>query len=325
MDLSPLGYAHLYRWLENSPLAHWLETVPQLSQEKLLQHGDMPRWLAALTQLPELTADSLDLSAPCLRIGSAEQIDEATRQQISETLMAFHPWRKGPFCPYGIHLDTEWRSDWKWARLQGQIDLRDKLVLDVGSGNGYYGWRMLGDGAQRVIAIDPTIGYLMQYAAMRHFIGEQPMHVLPLKLEELPPGTQSFDCVFSMGVIYHRRDHMEHIRQLVRHLKPGGELFLEGLVIEGGEGELLKPKGRYAKMKNVHTIPSTATMNQWLVDAGLQDIRVLDISPTTVAEQRRTPWMKFESLADYLDPDDNNKTVEGHPAPIRALLAGKMP
>ncbi len=300
MDLTPFGYDRLFHQLEDSPLAHWLESVPSLTEEKLSHHGDMPRWLAALSQLPELSPDSLDLAAPCLRIGSVEQIDDAMRQHIRETLMAFHPWRKGPFCPYGIHLDTEWRSDWKWARLEQQIDLKDKLVLDVGSGNGYYGWRMLGAGARRIIAIDPTISYVMQYTAMRHFIGEQPMHVLPLKLEELPEGNEAFDTVFSMGVIYHRKDHMEHIEQLMRHLKPGGELILEGLVIDGGPGDMLKPKGRYAKMKNVHSIPSPEMMMQWLSDAGLSDIRLLDISPTTTDEQRRTDWMHFESLADYL-------------------------
>jgi tRNA (mo5U34)-methyltransferase len=325
MDITPFGYDRLYRWLRDSPLAHWLQSVPQLAEERLAGHGDMPRWLEALARLPVLTPEELDLSAPCLHIGSATQIDEATRQLIRETLMEFHPWRKGPFCPYGIDLDTEWRSDWKWARLERRIDLTGKLVLDVGSGNGYYGWRMLGNGAKRVIAIDPTVGYVMQYAAMRHFIGEQPMHVLPLTLEALPQGNGAFDTVFSMGVIYHRKEHMEHLEQLIRHLKPGGELILEGLVIEGQPGEALHPGGRYAKMKNVHTIPTTGTMMQWLAEAGLTGIELLDVSPTTVEEQRRTAWMHFESLVDYLDPQDPALTVEGHPAPIRAVVKARRP
>lgn len=320
MNLAPFGYPQLFDWIRHSPLAHWLDVIPQLTEERLSLHGDLPRWLEALAALPDLTPDSLDLNASCLRIGSVGQIDDQMRQQISDTLMAFHPWRKGPFCPYGIHLDTEWRSDWKWARIENRIELKGKTILDVGSGNGYYGWRMLGAGAKRVIGIDPTIGYLMQYTAMRHFIGEQPMHVLPAKLEELPEGNGSFDTVFSMGVIYHRKNHMEHLQQLKQHLKPGGELVLEGLVIEGGLGDLLHPQGRYAKMKNVHTLPSPATMAQWLQQAGYHDIEIVDVSPTTTAEQRRTEWMHFESLADYLDPNDPSKTVEGHPAPLRAVL-----
>jgi len=322
MDLTPFGYDRLFAWMGDSPLTHWLPGVAELSEERFSRHGDLPRWLDALSQLPTLSPETLDLAVPCLQVGSARQISDAERAEISETLMAFHPWRKGPFCPYGIHLDTEWRSDWKWGRIEEAIDLSGKTILDVGSGNGYYGWRMLGAGAARVIGIDPTISYVMQYCAMRHFIGEQPMHVLPLKLEELPEGNGAFDTVFSMGVIYHRKDHMEHLHQLKQHLKSGGELVLEGLVIEGGPGELLHPQGRYAKMKNVHTLPTPATMAQWLEQAGFSDIKVIDVSPTTTAEQRRTHWMHFESLADYLDPTDPGKTIEGHPAPLRAVLRG---
>ncbi len=319
----PLGYPELFAWLADSELAHWLDSIPTLSAERLNDHGDLPRWLAALDVLPPLATDHLDLTRPCLEAGLAEAIDEPTRATIREALMAFHPWRKGPFCPFGIHLDTEWRSDWKWARLEGAIALQGKRVLDVGSGNGYYGWRMLGAGAERVIGIDPTVSYVMQYAAMRHFIGPRPMHVLPLTLEALPPGNGAFDTVFSMGVIYHRRDHMEHLAQLKGHLKGGGQLVLEGLVIEGGPGDCLHPEGRYAKMKNVHAIPSAATMAGWLADAGFSEIDVVDVSPTTVEEQRRTEWMQFESLADYLDPDDPGRTVEGHPAPLRATLIAR--
>ncbi len=320
MDHSPFGYDHLFAWLEDSPLAHWLPSVAEISEERLIRHGDLPRWLAALEQLPQLSPNRLDLSSPCLQIGEANQLTNAEREAICETLMAFHPWRKGPFCPYGIHLDTEWRSDWKWGRIEEALDLRGKTILDVGSGNGYYGWRMLGAGARRVIGIDPTISYVMQYCAMRHFIGEQPMHVLPLKLEDIPQGNGAFDTVFSMGVIYHRRDHMEHLQQLKQHVKPGGELVLEGLVIEGGPGEMLHPKGRYAKMKNVHTLPSPTTMVQWLEEAGFSGIEIVDVSPTTIEEQRRTAWMHFESLADYLDRHNPELTTEGYPAPLRAVV-----
>jgi tRNA (mo5U34)-methyltransferase len=47
---------------------------------------------------------------------------------------------------------------------------------------------------------------------------------------------------------------------------------------------------------------------------------VVDLTPTTVQEQRSTPWMDFESLPDYLDPANPGCTVEGYPAPLRATL-----
>ena len=56
---------------------------------------------------------------------------------------------------------------------------------------------------------------------------------------------------------------------------------------------------------------------------GFTDIRVVDSTRTTVEEQRSTDWMTFESLADFLSPTDHTRTVEGHPAPLRAMLLAR--
>ncbi|MFN9977777.1 MAG: DUF1698 domain-containing protein, partial [Phycisphaerae bacterium] len=42
---------------------------------------------------------------------------------------------------------------------------------------------------------------------------------------------------------------------------------------------------------------------------------------TTLSEQRRTEWMTFESLEDFLDPLDSARTIEGYSAPVRALIS----
>lgn len=318
-----LTYDDLWRELATTPLASWQAALQPLVEQKLApdSHGDLPGWYAALEQLPQVTASMLDLNADCLRIGSENDIDAATRERLEQLLMQFHPWRKGPFCLFGIHIDTEWRSDWKWNRIAPHLELHGKRVLDVGCGNGYYGWRMAGAGAALVLGVDPTLRYVMQYAAMRHFIGPTTNHVLPLTLEVLPESSDTFDTVFSMGVLYHRRDPMEHLQRLRGQLCDGGQLILEGLVIDGGPGDVLHPQGRYAKMKNVFALPSCDTLTQWLSDGGFHSIELLDVTPTTTDEQRRTPWMQFESLADFLDPDDSTKTIEGHPAPLRAVFS----
>ena len=147
--------------------------------------------------------------------------------------------------------------------------------------------------------------------------------MLPLGIEQLPPGLAAFDTVFSMGVFYHRRSPFDHLRELRALLRPGGQLVLETLVIEGGAGQVLVPEGRYAKMPNVWFLPSAAALVSWLRKAGFATPRVIHIAPTTTDEQRRTPWMHFESLADFLDPLNPVQTCEGHPAPRRAIvLAG---
>jgi tRNA (mo5U34)-methyltransferase len=141
-----------------------------------------------------------------------------------------------------------------------------------------------------------------------------------LGIEDLPANLQGFDTVFSMGVFYHRQSPFAHLAELKGALRKGGELVLETLVIEGKADQVLVPEGRYAKMRNVWFIPTTLTLAGWLRRAGFQNIRLIDSSPTSSAEQHATDWMRFESLNDFLDPEDTTRTVEGYPAPRRAIL-----
>ena len=99
-----------------------------------------------------------------------------------------------------------------------------------------------------------------------------------------------------------------------------GELILETLIIEEKHGQILKPKERYAQMRNVWNIPSLSTLQKWLSQSGFTNYQLIDKSVTTADEQRATEWMTFQSLNDFLDPNDSSKTVEGYPAPIRALV-----
>jgi len=147
--------------------------------------------------------------------------------------------------------------------------------------------------------------------------------VLPLADSDLPVGLTGFDTVFSMGVLYHRRDGAGHLSALSRRLRPGGELVLETLVLDEPGQRVLVPRGRYAMMRNVHAIPTLNALLGWLRDAGLRRPRILDVTPTTADEQRATDWMRFQSLADFLDPNDSRRTIEGHPAPVRAIVAAE--
>jgi len=63
-------------------------------------------------------------------------------------------------------------------------------------------------------------------------------------------------------------------------------------------------------MRNVWFLPSVDTMTQWLQRCGFEQIKVVDINQTSTDEQRTTSWMPYESLKDFLDPKDNNKTIE---------------
>lgn len=312
--------------LAGTPLAPWEDELRALATARLQadRHGDLPRWQDALQALPMATPAHVDLDRDCIEIGRPGNLDEARHQALEQALRALHPWRKGPFRLFGLQIDTEWRSDWKWRRLREHIQpLQDRLVLDVGCGNGYHLWRMLGAGARLALGIDPTRLYVHQFAALQHYIGKPRAALLPLAMEELPARMAIFDTVFSMGVLYHRRSPFDHLQELREALRPGGELVLETLVIEGGAGQVLVPGDRYARMRNVWFIPSVTELRRWLERAGFLEVRCVDVTVTTTEEQRSTDWMRFESLARCLDPGDPDRTVEGHPAPRRAILVAR--
>jgi tRNA (mo5U34)-methyltransferase len=286
-----------------------------------LKHGDFAKWLGVINALPPAGDLSIDLNADTVRIGTAADLDAGSQSETIEKLMQLHPWRKGPFKLFGIHIDTEWRSDWKWQRLADHIKpLKGKAVLDIGCGNGYHCLRMLGDGAESVVGIDPFLLFVTQFQLLNKYIQTDKVAVLPFGIDDLPTDSQCFDTVFSMGVLYHRKDPAEHIERMKGFLKPGGEMVLETLIIEDQNTDLLIPEGRYAKMRNVWNIPSPALLKKWVEDAGLKNARIIDITKTTTKEQRSTNWMTFESLSDYLNKEDDALTIEGHPAPKRAII-----
>ena len=283
------------------------------------RHGDYERWQSAVQDLPDLNVDKVKLSDTVTLEGAA------TFSQITEleaALRKLHPWRKGPFELFGVKIDSEWRSDWKWQRVVPHLDaLTDRRILDVGCGNGYFGWRMLEAHAQLVVGVDPTLIFCMQHQAINRYLKSVQNWVIPLPFEQVP--VVQFDTVFSMGVVYHRREPQQHVHRLYTFTQPGGQLVLESLVVETKES--LVPGDRYAHMRNVWVIPSITELTQWVSSAGYVDIDVVDVTATTPDEQRSTPWMRFDSLPEALHPDNPLHTAEGYPAPVRAVVVGRKP
>lgn len=320
-------YDSLYPQLNALGLERWSEKLQAtLSKEMLLErHGDMAILLNALQSLPEIKPSRIALREN-VTIGSATDLDHIDREELIARLRAFHPWRKGPYDFFGIEIDTEWRSDWKWERLLPHIQpLTGRRVLDVGCGNGYHGWRMRGAGADFVLGIEPFLLSVMQFQVMQRYLWDPQHHVIPIGIEDVPANLACFDSVFSMGVLYHRRSPLDHLFDLKGCLRPGGELILETLIVEGDQETIFMPPGRYAKMRNIWFLPSISALTLWLQRCGFTDITCVNTIHTSREEQRSTEWMRFESLADFLDPDDGSKTIEGHPAPLRAIFTATKP
>jgi tRNA (mo5U34)-methyltransferase len=174
-----------------------------------------------------------------------------------------------------------------------------------------------------VLGIEPYLTFYFQYLALQRYIRASNIYCLPFKLEELPQFSRYFDTIFCMGILYHRKSPLESLAQMAANMKPGGQLVLETLIIPGEETMALVPEKRYAKMNNVFFLPTLNCLHTWLRRSGFKDIHCIDVSPTTPREQRRTDWIQTESLADFLDPNDPTRTIEGYPAPVRAILLAR--
>ena len=320
-----------YEWLKQLPA--WLNDIKDKAN-----YAHAPAYQASVARLPKLAVDNVQLDSDILTVNA--QLSDSERKQTMALLKQLMPWRKGPFQIGSqiandqhegesdpIFIDTEWHSDWKWQRVAPHLgNLKGRRVLDVGGGSGYHGWRMAGAGADTVIIIDPSCLFYHQFMAIRHFVGAADSyrtHYIPVPLEALPENSQLFDTVFSMGVLYHRQSPFEHLQQLKGQLVKGGELVLETLVIEGDANTVLVPHDRYAQMNNVYFLASVAALIGWLEKAGFTEVRCVDVAVTSTDEQRKTEWMNYHSLADFLDVNDSTKTIEGYPAPMRATIIAK--
>ena len=290
-------------------------------------HGHFSKWLSAVNQLSAFKSSHYKFNSPIIEIGTSADLTDQQHETIFQALNSLHPWRKGPFNYFDIHIDTEWRCDKKWRRIQNFLpSLKDKTILDVGCGNGYYMLRMLGDGAKYVIGVDPTLVFLAQYYGLVQCIEQNiNAHLLPITFEELPTQINQFDFVFSMGVLYHRRDPLEHLKRLHQHTSSGGTVLIETLIIDSDNNTQLIPQDRYAGMRNVWSVPSPSLVQTWLHECGYQNIQLHNIQTTQLNEQRATQWMQNYSLKNFLAPDDHSKTIEGHPAPIRAIFSAQRP
>jgi tRNA (mo5U34)-methyltransferase len=298
-------------------LAPFHENLRTALSRETRVHGRSKEWDAALATI-QFTKPASQFDADILSVGDPNA-------DFEEVLSMFLPWRKGPLQIGKTLVDTEWRSDWKWQRIIQHIEsLEGKQVLDIGCGNGYHLFRMLGAGADLALGIDPTILFNYQFRLLQRLSKPNRAYLLPLRSEHLPQ-FGGFDTVFSLGVLYHRRSPIDHLRELLSFAKPGGELVLETLIIEGDQNTLLIPQDRYAKMANVWFIPSTSMLELMLRRAGFIDVKTVDVNTTSLNEQRATKWMQFQSLEDYLNPADKTKTVEGYPAPTRAILLARKP
>ena len=244
------------------------------------------------------------------------QMDDAKLFADAKALM---PWRKGPFEIGSTYIDTEWQSDIKYNLLRPYFNLRGKRVADIGCNNGYYMFRMLEDKPAKLVGFDPSPLYKSQFDFINHFVKSDIVYEL-LGVEHIEFYEEKFDTIFCLGVLYHRSDPVAMLKQLYKGLEKQGEVILDTFYIDGDEEMALCPASSYSKIPNIYFIPTIPALKNWCLRAGFSSFEVLETSITETNEQRKTEWIEGESLENFLDAEDNTKTVEGYPAPQRVYV-----
>ena len=119
---------------------------------------------------------------------------------------------------------------------------------------------------------------------------------------------------------YRSIDPIDVLKAMKTSLRAKGLLVLETIVIPGGPTTMLMPETKYAGMRNVWFIPSLDNTVVMLKRAGFKNIDVIAHAAHTTNEQRSTAFHPEPSFLSQLNPANSQLTIEGYPAPWRAIL-----
>lgn len=294
MDLNKIRSDKLksLEWKNIKPLREMIDNLPKLKSVEFT------------------CSDTIKLSA---------NIDDRTKKHIKDVALALKPWRKGPFEIFDTFIDSEWQSNIKYNLLKPYFNLDNKIVGDIGCNNGYYLFRMLEQNPKSLIGFDPSPLYKSQFDFV-NFYAKTAIKYELLGIEHLSFYENKFDVLFCLGVLYHRHNPIESLKNLQKSLNKNGELILDTFYISGDNEMVLSPNKSYSKIPNVHFVPTIKALQNWAQKAKFRDFEVLTTKKTDLTEQRKTDWIDGESLKDFLDPNNSDLTIEGYEAPQRVYV-----
>ena len=179
VSVTQLGFAHC----ETMSFKDWLESSWKSAGFAInttdLAHGKLKSWLATFKRLPQIQPELVRLG-DTIKVGTSNELSTDEGEILDRAIVDLMPWRKGPLNLFGREIDAEWRSDFKWNRLAAHVQWQSKKVLDIGSGNGYFGFRAIEAGAKSVLGVDGYEIYVLQAALVNWFV-RSPNVVVPLR------------------------------------------------------------------------------------------------------------------------------------------------
>lgn len=282
-----------------------------MSNETLESFDDIARMIQ---ELPKIKSKKFVVNQDVLTIGDPDELTKDQMQVFHKCINSLKPWKKGPLCLFGTMIDTEWRSDFKWERLQSCLpNLKDKVVCDLGCGNGYFMYRMLEYSPKLVIGVDPNLHAWLEFNLFQRMSGVENIKFEYMRGDVMGSLPGVFDVVFCLGVLYHTSDPITMLKDIHKSMKAKSTLIVDCQGIPGDEDIALFPKKRYTNMKGVYFLPTLNTLKNWLQRANFRSIEVIFNEELSTDEQRSTEWAPVRSLRESLDPNDDTKTIEGYP------------
>ncbi len=282
----------------------------------------MANAIARLPKPKHLNSKVVDvLDQAKVTIGTREDLSDDQHLALANAIQALRPWRKGPFEIFGHQIDAEWQANLKWDRIAPALgNLHGRKILDVGCDNGYYMLRAAAHRPKVVIGFDPSIHCAMKFELMQRFLQNKQVQFERLGHEHLYVFDRTFDIAICMGILYHHPGPVEVLRRVKETIRVGGHAVIESQTIPGEGSHALVPSDRYAKARNVYFVPTKDCLVNWIRKSGFKNVEIVSHEKLSVAEQRSTELMTKESLSDFLDPNNHNLTIEGHPAPYRTVV-----
>ncbi len=278
----------------------------------------------AVQAVTDIKSETFDFSGDVVKIGQASDLSGDQAERFQKSLETFRPWKKGPFELFGTEIDAEWRSDLKWNRILDEIgSLKNRRVADIGCHNGYYMFRMAEHNPACVIGFEPTPKHFWNFQLMQNVVQHERLTFELLGVEHFDLYPSFFNTIFCLGILYHHTDPIGLLRKLRSSLEPKGEIVIDCQGIPGDEPIALVPENRYAKARGIWFLPTQSCLENWVSRAGYSNIRCIHAQPLSTDEQRRTEWAPIDSLAEFLDPEDPTRTVEGYPAPWRYYIVAQ--
>lgn len=272
------------------------------------------------SQLPQVNQSGFEVKDGVLVTKEIFQDNE----KLSLLLEKLIPWRKGPWCISGNLIDAEWRSNIKYDLISEIIrDNKSSTLIDIGSGNGYYGFRALDDGASKVLCIDPSEKFFFQFELFQYFAQNPSIQYELLSFQDTKILPIKFDIALCMGIVYHQKNAYEVLECARESLKPGGLLVLESMTYPSNESIAFIPDGRYAKARNVYHVHSSRALMSLCKNVGFNNVEIFNERASSIDEQRKTGFAPYESLEDFLDKNDRSKTIEGYLSPNRAIILAR--